>query len=493
MALVPKRFQSLARSTYERVMKDLRYVKKDTERPWRIVRGVRPRKPQLDEEDEKKRYEYSIYCLRLLYSPTIRVIIICSDEKDVSFGGASRYRQKISRPEGGNSYHYARAQEKPKFVVKIWAACCSDPRVRFPIDVWKKEKLEDKGELKKLLDTADEENKEDCKHHQQQALIPGTPEYAHLASINLEIRRHNQAVPQRTRKGVKREKKPHQIVEWQHQPHARSERGWIDGAYHAEKVQKQLLYPVIGMDHITYVNCATISKKAARLGASHAWKYGLHYVRGSDKKEVYYCYECAVGNYKQELFVINGTSGARSHLEEKHQIDPQTGVKRNTSATKCILDQQKGAAATNNFFWKDSDDSFKELLIRVVAMWIDATGKRRSTVLGIRRVYGEHTGENLGSVVLDLLKEYDISGDQIGHFMLDNASSNDTAVEFILKGLCPWMKSQQRRHRRLRCLGHVINLCCQAFLMGRNCEKQLAKLEKHHLRGDYAKVEELWK
>ncbi|KAG7423549.1 hypothetical protein Forpi1262_v009600 [Fusarium oxysporum f. sp. raphani] len=77
--------------------------------------------------------------------------------------------------------------------------------------------------------------------------------------------------------------------------------------------------------------------------------------------------------------------------------------------------------------------------------------------------------------------------------MLDNASSNDIAVGFILKELCPWMDSKQRRHRRLRCLGHIVNLCCQAFLMGRNCEKYLAKLEKHYQRGDYAKVEELWK
>ncbi|KAG9377801.1 hypothetical protein A1F94_012204 [Pyrenophora tritici-repentis] len=108
-------------------------------------------------------------------------------------------------------------------------------------------------------------------------------------------------------------------------------------------------------------------------------------------------------------------------------------------------------------------------------MWIDTTGMRRVTALGMRRIYGEHTGENLGSVVLELLEEYDISGDQIGYFMLDNASANDTAVEFILKDLCPWMKSKQR------------------VPYGRNCEKYLAKLEKHHQRGDYTKVEELWK
>ncbi|KAG7404301.1 hypothetical protein Forpe1208_v015760 [Fusarium oxysporum f. sp. rapae] len=104
-------------------------------------------------------------------------------------------------------------------------------------------------------------------------------------------------------------------------------------------------------------------------------------------------------------------------------------------------------------------------------MWIDTAGKRQTTVLGIRRVYGEHTGENIGSVILELLREYDVGGDQIGYFMLDNASSNDTAVEVILKELCPWMTPKQRRHRRLRCLGHIINLCCQAFLMGRDCER----------------------
>ncbi|KAL9563891.1 hypothetical protein ACKAV7_011926 [Fusarium commune] len=294
-----------------------------------------------------------------------------------------------------------------------------------------------------------------------------------------------------------------------------------------------------------------------------------------DKEEVYFCHECTAGKNKQKLFVINGTSKVRNHLEQKHQIDPQSGIKKHSSTRKSVLDQQKSAAATNTFFWKDSMEKFKELLIRwivychiaffqlenryfrellfflnpallnhlpkaaktirswamdaflskkqrlkedlqrsrsrisisfdlwtspnpyailgVIAMWIDTTGKRRTTVLGIRRVYGEHTGENLGSVVLELLKEYDIGGDEIGYFMLDNASPNHTAVGFILKELCPWMDSKQRRHRRLRCLGHIVNLCCQAFLMGRNCEKYLAKLEKHYQRGDYAKVEDLWK
>lgn len=76
------------------------------------------------------------------------------------------------------------------------------------------------------------------------------------------------------------------------------------------------------------------------------------------------------------------------------------------------------------------------------------------------RVYSEYSGEAIGSIILELLKEYDVSRELIGYFMLDNALSNDAAVEVILKDLCLWMSPRECRYRRLRCLGHVINLYC---------------------------------
>ncbi|KAF1972370.1 hypothetical protein BU23DRAFT_468240, partial [Bimuria novae-zelandiae CBS 107.79] len=69
---------------------------------------------------------------------------------------------------------------------------------------------------------------------------------------------------------------------------------------------------------IIYLNRAITTKGAARLGLLYVWKYGLYYIRDSNKKEVYYYYECAVRNYKQELFIINGTSRVRNYLEQKH-------------------------------------------------------------------------------------------------------------------------------------------------------------------------------
>ncbi|KAH7187959.1 hypothetical protein BKA60DRAFT_657016 [Fusarium oxysporum] len=106
-------------------------------------------------------------------------------------------------------------------------------------------------------------------------------------------------------------------------------------------------------DNITYLNREKTTEKAARLGSSHVWKYGLRYIRDSNKKEVYYCHECAAGKHKQELFIINGTSGVRNHLEQKHQIDPQSGIKKRSRTRKSVLEQQRSAAATNTFFWKD--------------------------------------------------------------------------------------------------------------------------------------------
>ncbi|KAL5610443.1 hypothetical protein FOBRF1_006560 [Fusarium oxysporum] len=235
-------------------------------------------------------------------------------------------------------------------------------------------------------------------------------------------------------------------------------------------------------DRITYVKRATITKKGFRLSSSHIWKYGLQYIRGSDKKEVYYCHECTAGKNKQELFVINGTSKVRNDLEQKHQIDPQSSIKKHSSTRKSVLDQQKSAAATNTFFWKDSMEKFKELLIRwivychiaffqlenryfrellfflnpallnhlpkaaktirswvmdaflskkqrlredlqrsrsrisiyfdlwtspnpyailgVIAMWIDTTGKRRTTVLGIRRVLTPQRREEFAAIII---------------------------------------------------------------------------------------------
>lgn len=69
-------------------------------------------------------------------------------------------------------------------------------------------------------------------------------------------------------------------------------------------------------------------------------------------------------------------------------------------------------------------------VLGVVAHFIDKNGQRRAAVLGLRELMGEHSGENMAEVLLQIFKDYKIGG-RIGYFMADNATSNDTRIHAV--------------------------------------------------------------
>lgn len=71
-------------------------------------------------------------------------------------------------------------------------------------------------------------------------------------------------------------------------------------------------------------------------------------------------------------------------------------------------------------------------ILGVVAHFIDKTDKRRTSVLALLEVEGEHSGENMAEVLLHIIRDYKIGG-RIAYFMADNASSNDTCVNAVLQ------------------------------------------------------------
>lgn len=77
---------------------------------------------------------------------------------------------------------------------------------------------------------------------------------------------------------------------------------------------------------------------------------------------------------------------------------------------------------------------------------------------------------------MEVLYEYEIAS-KIRYFMCDNASSNDTCVNNVLRAISPELSIAQRNARRLRCLGHVVNLCARALLIGKESNKTLRRLE----------------
>jgi len=131
-------------------------------------------------------------------------------------------------------------------------------------------------------------------------------------------------------------------------------------------------------------------------------------------------------------------------------------------------------------------------IIAIVAHYINKSGAQQTKLLALRRLEGEHTGINQAQIVLNVIGEYKIGG-KIGYFMLDNASSNDTAVDLILKTLYPKMSEKQRKRRRLRCLGHVVNLCAQAFLLGKKADTTLEELELAYSRHDFESIAKIWR
>jgi hypothetical protein len=119
--------------------------------------------------------------------------------------------------------------------------------------------------------------------------------------------------------------------------------------------------------------------------------------------------------------------------------------------------------------------------VGVVFHYLDRNLKVRSLLAGMRRVEGSHTGETIAEAVIPVHEAYKYL---LGYFIGDNASPDDTAVPAMLAKLRPDIKNPDSR--RVRYLGHIINLAAEVFLFGRNADafeeesrakKELSKFE----------------
>ena len=127
-------------------------------------------------------------------------------------------------------------------------------------------------------------------------------------------------------------------------------------------------------------------------------------------------------------------------------------------------------------------------LLGIIAHWISQSGVLQSTVLGLRRFKGRHTGENQAESFWAVAQEYKIE-QNIGYFTLDNARNNDTAMKCISAKLRELDIEFDPVQRRLRCHGHIINLVVKAFLWGE--EPEAFELEAESLQNQQDEEAEL--
>lgn len=97
----------------------------------------------------------------------------------------------------------------------------------------------------------------------------------------------------------------------------------------------------------------------------------------------------------------------------------------------------------------------------IVAHFINDDWKPYAVVLGAPEQKEAHSGDNIAGQVISTLKDFGITADRLGYFMLDNASNNDTAMEAIAAEY-----GFDVEKRRLRCAGHIINLIARSLLYG---------------------------
>src|SRR5579871_908118 len=131
-------------------------------------------------------------------------------------------------------------------------------------------------------------------------------------------------------------------------------------------------------------------------------------------------------------------------------------------------------------------------IMAIIAHYIDSNGKRQAKLIALRSIDGEHTGENMAALLLKVFREYKI-GSRIGFFITDNASSNDVCIDLVLSKLYPNMNAKQRHRRRLRCLGHVVNLAAQALLFGKQSQETLDELDLAYRRCDFEAIAKAWR
>ena len=129
-------------------------------------------------------------------------------------------------------------------------------------------------------------------------------------------------------------------------------------------------------------------------------------------------------------------------------------------------------------------------LVGVVFHFVDKDLKVQNLLAGMKRVKGAKTGENIAEAMIPIIEGM-ISDKQLGFFIGDNAAENGTAIRAILAHLCSHLKDPDSR--RVRCLGHIINLTAKAFLFGHDADAFEEDSRTKKELSKFKAVRELWR
>ena len=113
--------------------------------------------------------------------------------------------------------------------------------------------------------------------------------------------------------------------------------------------------------------------------------------------------------------------------------------------------------------WKASNS---REYVGVVGDFVNHYGTKQTALLGLPRLIGSHSGENVANAIAPIIERFQIQ-EKLGAFIADNAGDMQHTVE----QLSIHFPCIQPSRDRLRCAGHVLNLIVKALLFGKGVSK----------------------
>ncbi|EKG09418.1 Ribonuclease H-like protein [Macrophomina phaseolina MS6] len=129
--------------------------------------------------------------------------------------------------------------------------------------------------------------------------------------------------------------------------------------------------------------------------------------------------------------------------------------------------------------------------IGICGQWVDGNYELREALLGLPNVRHSHSGETMSRHLLETIRYFNVAGN-IGYFTSDNSTANDTCMRALSTALTnEYGVGFDPVGRRIRCGGHIINLCLQAFLFASSKEALNAAIEEADSNASTTVVESL--
>ncbi|CEJ95282.1 Putative Ribonuclease H-like protein [[Torrubiella] hemipterigena] len=188
---------------------------------------------------------------------------------------------------------------------------------------------------------------------------------------------------------------------------------------------------------------------------------------------------CAVNPRADEILIQSGNT-ALAHIERSYRIHREN-----------IGMQLRSARSQIHFSIDLWSSPHRKAFLGICGQWVDEEYQLREALLGLPNVQENHSGETMARHLLDTIRHFDIASN-VGYFTSDNATANDACMRALSLGLAnEFNVSIDPIERRIRCGGHIINLCLQAFLFASSKEALKAAIEEADVNADITVIEAL--